>query len=122
MLNDLKEELDLTILFIAHDLSVVKYFCDRIAVMYMGKIVELAPADDLFAYPLHPYTKSLLSAIPQPDPDSERARKRFLYNPMQHDYSKDAPTMREIKKGHFIYANEKEFKEYKKELAESVNT
>lgn len=120
LLNDLKEELDLTILFIAHDLSVVKYFCDRIGVMFMGKIVELAPADDLFAHPLHPYTKSLLSAIPQPNPDSEKTRKRFLYNPMLHDYSEDGPTMREIKKGHFIYANDKEFEEYKKELAAGV--
>ncbi len=116
LLNDLKDELDLTILFIAHDLSVVKYFCDRIAVMYYGKIVELASSDELFLNPLHPYTKSLLSAIPQPDPHFERERKRVLYNPFMHDYSVDKPSLREIKKGHFILANDKEFKEYKKVL------
>lgn len=116
LLNDLKEELDLTILFIAHDLSVVKYFCDRIAVMYYGKIVELASSDELFLNPLHPYTKSLLSAIPQPDPHSERDRKRVLYNPLMHDYFVDKPSLKEIKKGHFILANDKEFEEYKKVL------
>ncbi len=118
LLNDLKEKLGLTILFIAHDLSVVKYFSDRIAVMYMGKIVELTSSEELFKNPLHPYTKSLLSAIPYPDPNSERKRKRFLYNPRVHDYSVDKPTMREIKKDHFIYANDKEFAEYQKELAQ----
>lgn len=116
LLNDLKDELGLTILFIAHDLSVVKYFCDRIAVMYYGKIVELASSEELFLNPLHPYTKSLLSAIPQPDPKSESTRTRKSYNPRMHDYSKDKPKLLEIKPGHFIYANEKEFAEYQKEI------
>ena len=108
----------LTILFIAHDLSVVKYFSDRIAVMYFGKLVELTTSDELFAHPLHPYTKSLLSAIPLPDPIYEKKRKRITYNPLaDHDYSKEKPTMREVKKGHFVYCNSEEEKRYKKELS-----
>ena len=115
LLNELKEELGLTIIFIAHDLSVVKYFCDRIAVMYYGKIVELASSDELFKNPLHPYTKSLLSAIPKPNPIVERTRERIVYHPNEvHDYSVDKPILREIKKGHFIYCNQKEFDEYLK--------
>lgn len=117
LLNDLKDELGLTIIFIAHDLSVVKYFCDRIAVMYFGKVVELAPSDELFKNPLHPYTKSLLSAIPKPNPITEKTRQRLIYNPKEaHDYSVDKPEMREIKPGHQIYCNEKEFQQYLKEL------
>lgn len=116
LLNELKEKLDLTILFIAHDLSVVKYFSDRIAVMYSGKIVELASSEELFLNPLHPYTKSLLSAIPNPDPEGEKTRKRILYSPSVHDYSKQKPTLREIKPGHFISANDEELEIYKKEL------
>ncbi len=81
LLNDLKEDLGLTILFIAHDLAVVKYFADRIGVMYYGKIVELADSDELFKHPIHPYTKSLLSAIPEPNPITERSRKRISYEP-----------------------------------------
>ena len=117
LLNDLKEELGLTMIFIAHDLSVVKYFCDRIAVMHFGKIVELTTSDELFKNPLHPYTKSLLSAIPKPNPLVEKTRQRILYRPeLVHDYSVDKPTMKEITPGHFIYCNDKEFEEYKKEL------
>ena len=117
LLNDLKEELGLTIIFIAHDLSVVKYFCDRIAVMYFGKVVELASSDELFANPLHPYTRSLLSAIPKPNPLTEKTRERIVYHPNEvHDYSVDKPMHKEIKKGHFIYCNEKEFDDYLKIL------
>lgn len=117
LLNDLKDELGLTMIFIAHDLSVVKYFCDRIAVMYFGKIVELASSDDLFKNPLHPYTRSLLSAIPKPNPLTEKNRQRIVYNPQAvHDYSVDKPTLKEITPGHFIYCNDKEFEEYKKVL------
>ena len=117
LLNDLKEELGLTMIFIAHDLSVVKYFCDRIAVMYFGKIVELADSDELFKNPLHPYTKSLLSAIPKPNPIIEKSRKRIVYRPNEvHDYSVDKPTLKEIKPGHFIYCNDAELEQYKKEL------
>lgn len=118
LLNNLREKLGLTILFIAHDLSVVKYFSDRIGVMYYGKLVELASSDELFAHPLHPYTKSLLSAIPLPDPDFEKGRKRIVYNPIaEHDYTVDKPSMREIAPGHQIYCNDAEFEKYKAELA-----
>ena len=117
LLNELRKELNLTILFIAHDLSVVKYFSDRIGVMYYGKMVELATSDELFAHPLHPYTKSLLSAIPLPDPESEKKRTRVVYNALaEHDYSIDKPSMREIAPGHFVYCNDKEEEAYKKEI------
>ena len=115
LLNELKEKMGLSMIFIAHDLSVVKYFCDRIAVMYYGKIVELASSDELFKNPLHPYTRSLLSAIPKPNPLTEKTRKRITYNPQEaHDYSVFKPSLMEIKPGHFIYCNEPEFEEYKK--------
>lgn len=117
LLNELRDKMGLTTLFIAHDLSVVKYFSNRIAVMYYGKIVEMASSDELFKNPLHPYTKSLLSAIPLPDPHYEKKRKRIIYNPLiDHDYSIDKPQMREIKPGHLIYCNETEFELYKKNL------
>ncbi len=117
LLNDLRDQLGLTILFIAHDLSVVKYFSDRIGVMYYGKLVELAPSDELFKNPLHPYTKSLLSAIPLPDPVYEKQRKRITYNPLaEHDYSKEQPTLREVAPGHFVNCNTEEFDKYVKEL------
>ena len=117
LLNDLKEEMGLTILFIAHDLSVVKYFCDRIAVMYYGEIVELASSDELFAHPLHPYTHALLSAIPKPDPLTEKTRQRYLYVPAnEHDYSKEAPKLTEIVPGHWVLANSEELAKYKKKL------
>lgn len=116
LLNDLKNELGLTILFIAHDLSVVKYFCDRIAVMYFGKIVEMASSEELFNNPLHPYTKSLLSAIPHPDPDYEKQRKRVAYDPSVHNYLHDKPELVEIKPGHFVYANKEEIAKYKQQL------
>ena len=117
LLNELRERFGLTILFIAHDLSVVKYFSDRIGVMYYGKMVELAPSDELFLNPLHPYTKSLLSAIPLPDPIYEKTRKRIVYNPLaEHDYTVDKPSFREIKPGHFVQCNDEEFARYLKEL------
>ena len=117
LLNELKEKMGLSLIFIAHDLSVVKYFCDRIAVMYFGKIVELAPSDELFKNPLHPYTKSLLSAIPKPNPLTEKNRTRITYNPqLVHDYSVNKPRLVEITPGHFIYCNVDEEKKYKEEL------
>lgn len=119
LINDLRKELGLTVLFIAHDLSVVKYFSDRIAVMYFGKIVELADSDELFRHPLHPYTRSLLSAIPLPDPVYERKRKRIPYNPLlAHDYSSDKPTFREVCKDHFVLCNEAEYKDYLDKIKE----
>ncbi len=117
LLNELRETLGLTILFIAHDLSVVKYFSDRIGVMYFGNLVELASSDELFAHPLHPYTRSLLSAIPQPDPHSEKKRRRITYvAAAEHDYSKDLPSLREITPGHFVHCNDAEEQKYKEEL------
>ena len=118
LLNELKEQLGLTILFIAHDLSVVKYFSDRIGVMYFGKMVELADSDELFKHPLHPYTRSLLSAIPLPDPKSEKKRERIHYNALaEHDYTTDLPSMREVAPGHFVFCNDAEEKKYKELLA-----
>ena len=117
LLNDLRDQLGLTILFIAHDLSVVKYFSDRIGVMYFGKMVELADSDELFKNPLHPYTRSLLSAIPLPDPIYEKQRTRVTYNPLaEHDYSVDAPSFREIAPGHFVHCNDAEEEKYKQML------
>jgi oligopeptide transport system ATP-binding protein len=117
LLNDLKEQYHLTILFIAHDLSVVKYFCDRIAVMYFGQIVELASSKELFKNPLHPYTKALISAIPKPDPITEKKRIRINYNPItDHDYTIDKPSLIEITPGHFVSANSFEAKKYLNEV------
>ena len=118
LLNDLKRELNLSIIFIAHDLSVVKYFCDNIMVMYFGKMVEKAPAEELFAHPLHPYTRSLLSAIPRPNPLTERTRERIVYNPAEdHDYTEeDQPCLHEVVPNHFVYCNEAEFARYTQEL------
>jgi len=117
LLNDLRERLGLTILFIAHDLSVVKYFSDRIGVMYFGKMVELADSDELFKNPLHPYTKSLLSAIPLPDPVYEKQRTRIIYNPIaEHDYTADMPSFREIAPGHFVHCNDAEEAKYKQQF------
>ena len=118
LLNDLKDEMGLTIVFIAHDLSVVKYFCNRIAVMYFGKMVELASSDELFRHPLHPYTVSLLSAIPKPNPLTEKDRVRILYNPaLAHDYSQDKPELREVCPGHVVYCNEAELAKYQAQIS-----
>ena len=115
LLNDLRNSMGLTIMFIAHDLSVVKYFSDRIGVMYFGNLVELASSDELFACPLHPYTKSLLSAIPLPDPESEKGRKRIRYNPLvDHEFSAETPELREVCEGHFVRCTQKEFEQYQK--------
>ena len=117
LLNELRDQLGLTILFIAHDLSVVKYFSDRIGVMYYGNMVELASSEELFAHPMHPYTRSLLSAIPLPDPRAEKKRTRITYNALAaHDYSVDKPTLREIIPGHFVHCNDAEEKAYREEF------
>ena len=113
LLRDLKQERGLSYLFIAHDLTVVRYFADRIAVIHQGQLKELAETEELFARPLHPYTKSLLSAVPLPDPDVEKDKKLIVYDPAMHDYSTDKPSWREIYPGHFVLANEKEAAEYK---------
>ena len=115
LLFTLREKLGLTILFIAHDLSVVRFFCDRIAVMYNGKVVEMASSEELFKNPLHPYTVSLLSAIPQPDPDYEKNRKRIHYNPRVHQYSPtNLPKLREVSKDHFVLLSDAELAQLNK--------
>ncbi|MBQ1704328.1 MAG: ATP-binding cassette domain-containing protein [Clostridia bacterium] len=114
LLNDLKEEMGLTILFIAHNLSVVKYFSDRIGVMYYGHLVEVAKGDDLYQKPLHPYTRALLSAIPEPNPLTERTRVRIDYVPERdHDYSKEQPSMVEVEPEHFVYCSPSELEKYR---------
>ncbi len=114
LLNDLRKSMGLSILFIAHDLSVVKYFSDRIGVMYFGNMVEMCDSEELFAHPLHPYTRALLSAIPLPDPAQEKGRVRIHYNPLvDHEYSTEEPEFREIVPGHFVRCTQKEFEKYK---------
>ncbi|RJS61720.1 ATP-binding cassette domain-containing protein [Bacillus sp. PK3_68] len=114
LMQKLQKEKGLTYLFIAHDLSMVKYISDRIGVMYFGKLVELAPSNVLYEKPLHPYTQSLLSAIPLPDPDYERNRTRKTYDPAVHNYAAgEEVRMREIAPEHWVYCSEKEFKQYK---------
>ena len=120
LLNDLKKSRGLTYLFIAHDLSVVRFISDRIAVIHKGRIVELSGAEELFRHPLHPYTKSLLSAVPNPDPAIERNKKLVVYDPSIHDYSTDKPQWVEIIPGHFVYGNEKELDGYREELAKKA--
>ncbi|MEG0177819.1 ATP-binding cassette domain-containing protein [Anaerorhabdus sp.] len=116
LLKKFQVEKGLTILFVAHDLSVVRYISDRIAVIHKGRIVELASTEELFSNSLHPYTKSLLSAVPLPDPVIEKAKQLVVYDEAAHDYSVDKPAFHEIKPGHFVWANEKELAQYKLEL------
>ena len=116
LLNDLKKSRGLTYLFIAHDLSVVRFISDRIAVIHKGRIVELAEAEELFAHPLHPYTKALLSAVPNPNPYIERSKKLLVYDPTQHHYENEKPVWNEILPGHFVYGNERELDGYRKEI------
>lgn len=116
LLKKMQKEKNLTYLFIAHDLSVVRFISDRIAVIHKGVIVEVAETEELFINPIHPYTKSLLSAVPIPDPILERQKKLVVYSVDQHDYSVDEPEMVEIKPGHFVWANKTEVEEYKRDL------
>jgi oligopeptide transport system ATP-binding protein len=115
LMNQLRQERDLTYLFIAHDLSVVRFISDRIAVITRGHIVELADCEELFAHPLHPYTKALLSAIPYPDPDVAGKTELVTYDPDIHDYSTDGPVWEEIAPGHYVLGNQKELESYRKE-------
>ncbi len=117
LLSELQRERGLTYLFISHDLSVMRFICDRIAVIHLGKIVELADTEMLFQHPLHPYTRALLSAVPMPDPIGERSKRLLVYDPSCHDYSEDKPAFIEIEPGHFVYANRKEQNEYKEMLS-----
>ena len=116
LLNDLKKSRGLTYMFIAHDLSVVRFISDRIAVIHKGRIVELAEAEELFLHPLHPYTKALLSAVPNPNPYLERSKKLLVYDPSVHHYENDKPVWEEILPDHFIYGNQPELDGYRKEL------
>lgn len=116
LLNRLKKDRGLTYLFIAHDLSVVRFISDRIAVISKGRIVELAEAEELFLHPLHPYTKALLSAVPIPDPEIEKKKKLLVYDPGMHDYSVDKPVWEEISEGHFVYGNQRELEQYRREI------
>ena len=118
LLQELQKEKNLTYLFIAHDLSVVRFVSDRVAVIHKGEIVELAETEKLYEHPLHPYTISLLSAIPLPDPRAEKNKQLIIYDPSCHHYETDKPSWVEIEEGHFILANEEELREYRKKLAE----
>ena len=116
LLAELQKERGLTYLFISHDLSVMRFICDRIAVIHKGVLVELAETEKLFAHPLHPYTRALLSAIPLPDPAREKNKVLEVYDPSQHDYSVDKPQWVEIEEGHFVWGNEKELCKYREML------
>ncbi|MEG0292755.1 ATP-binding cassette domain-containing protein [Enterococcus sp.] len=119
VLNLLKESQiknDVTYFFVAHDLSVVRFISDRIAVIRSGRIVEMAETEELFTNPLHPYTKALLSAVPIPDPILARKKELIVYDPEMHDYSVDKPTFSEVKPGHFVYGNEKELEGYREAI------
>ena len=118
LLLKLQRERDITLLFIAHDLSMVKYISDRIAVMHFGKIVEIGPADDIYNYPLHDYTKSLLSAIPQPDPDVERNRQRVLYH--EDATLNEERQLNEIRPQHYVFSTQNEAVKLKQKYGLSV--
>ncbi|MCL1913679.1 MAG: ATP-binding cassette domain-containing protein [Eubacteriaceae bacterium] len=115
LMSSLQRERGLTYMFISHDLSVMRYFCDRIAALHKGKVVELASAETMFSKPLHPYTAALVNAIPQPDPTIQRSKHHVAYDEtLEHDYSKQQPSFREIETGHFVLANDKEAIKYEK--------
>ncbi|KAF0194407.1 MAG: oppF [Bacillota bacterium] len=117
LLSELQKSKGLTYMFIAHDLSVVRFITDRVAVISKGKIVELAETEELFAHPLHPYTRSLLSAVPVPDPIEEKKKRAIYYDPLSHDYSVHKPKWVEIRPGHYILGNDPELEEYNAMLA-----
>ena len=116
LLSELQKERALTYLFISHDLSVMRFICDRIAVIHKGVLVELAETEKLFAHPLHPYTRALLSAIPLPDPAREKNKKLEVYDPSQHHYETDKPAWAEVEPGHMVWANQEEVENYRKIL------
>ena len=117
LLSKLQRERGLTYLFISHDLSVMRFICDRIAVVHLGKIVELADTETLYRHPLHPYTRALLSAVPMPNPELERSKKLLVYDPSVHDYSSELPEFVEIEPGHSVYGNRPELDGYREKLA-----
>ncbi|MBD5449864.1 MAG: ATP-binding cassette domain-containing protein [Lachnospiraceae bacterium] len=113
LMKKFQREKEITYLFIAHDLSVVRFISDRIGVIYKGKIVEIAESEELFNYPLHPYTHSLISAIPIPDPKLEKNKVLYTYDPSIHDYSEEEPELVNIGHDHYVYGSKKEIEEYK---------
>ena len=117
LMNRLKAEKNLTYLFIAHDLSVVRFIADRIAVIHLGRIVEIADSETLFRYPIHPYTVSLLSAVPMPDPVVEKTRRHIVYDPSQLEQTDEKRELRELRPGHFVFATEKEFAGYEEKIS-----
>ena len=117
LMNRLKAEKNLTYLFIAHDLSVVRFIADRIAVIHLGRIVEIADSETLFRYPIHPYTVSLLSAVPMPDPVVEKTRRHIVYDPSQLEQTDEKRELRELRPGHFVLATEKEFAGYEEKIS-----
>ena len=118
LMNKLKAERNLTYLFIAHDLSVVRFIADRIAVIHHGEIVEIADSETLFKYPMHPYTTALLSTVPMPDPIVEKTRTHIVYDPSKLDQSGEEREMRELRPGHFLHCTSKEFAEYEEKIAQ----
>ncbi len=114
LMSELQQKRGLTYLFISHDLSVMRFICDRIAVIHLGVLVELAETEELFAHPLHPYTQALLSAVPQPSPDAASGQTLLTYDDSVHHYENDPPKWTELVPGHFILANEEELKRYRK--------
>jgi len=113
LMADLKNKRGLTYMFISHDLSVMRFICDRIAVIHMGRIVELAETEMLFKRPLHPYTRALLSAVPQPNPQVEKQKKLVVYSSAIHQYATYPPSFIQIEPGHYVYANEPETEIYR---------
>ena len=113
LMKKFQNERGLTYLFIAHDLSIVRFVSDRIVVIYKGRIMEIAETEELFAFPLHPYTKSLISAIPVPDPIIEKSKKLFVYDPAIHDYSTEKPALTDIGNGHMVFGSAPEIEKYR---------
>ena len=116
LMSQLQRERGLTYLFISHDLSVMRFICDRIAVIHKGLIVEMADTEQLFHHPLHPYTRALLSAIPQPNPDMEKRKVLEIYDPACHHYENDPPAWTEIEPDHHVLANAEELASYRERL------
>lgn len=119
LLQELQINAGLTYLFIAHDLSMVKHISDRIGVMHSGRLLEMGSSDDVYNYGVHPYTESLLSAIPLPDPEYERTRKRIIYQPQAEDNKERA--LREIMPEHYVYCSEDEVAMYRQKIEEKRN-
>ncbi len=114
LLKKFQRERELTYLFIAHDLSIVRFISDRIVVIYKGRIMEVAETEELFRYPLHPYTRSLMSAIPIPDPILEKKKKLFVYEPREYSEDGEQPKLVDIGNGHWVFGDTQEIEEYRK--------